>query len=236
MTLGNSRRHHRLPSWLSGKESTYNKGATGDVDLILKLGRPLGEGNGNQLQYSWLENPMDRGTRWATRRVSKSQTQLKQQHSMAQMGAMGHTWVKHKLQGSVRVTFECWVSSLTLNWVYATEFYKHYRSDVLGSRVLVANIDWHCKAERVIHRFWISRNECCCLVSQSYPILHELMGCNSPGSSVHGFFRQEYWSGYVFPFPGDLPDPGIEPMSPELQEDSLLLSTTVIPQKGIVGI
>ena len=62
------------------------------------------------------------------------------------------------------------------------------------------------------------------------------MDCNSPGSSVHGFFRQEYWSGYVFPFPGDLPDPGIEPVSPELQEDSLLLSTMGIPQKGIVGI
>ena len=31
-----------------------------------------------------------------------------------------------------------------------------------------------------------------------------------------GFPRQEYWSGLPFPFPGDLPDPGIEPMSPAL--------------------
>ena len=29
-----------------------------------------------------------------------------------------------------------------------------------------------------------------------------------------GFFRQEYWSGLPFPSPGDLPNPGIEPMSP----------------------
>ena len=29
-----------------------------------------------------------------------------------------------------------------------------------------------------------------------------------------GFPRQEYWSGVPFLFPGDLPDPGIEPMSP----------------------
>ena len=36
------------------------------------------------------------------------------------------------------------------------------------------------------------------------------------------FFRQEYWSGLPFPSPGDLPDPGIEPMSPALQADSLL--------------
>ena len=32
---------------------------------------------------------------------------------------------------------------------------------------------------------------------------------------------QEYWSGYTIPFPGDPPNPGIEPGSPELQADSL---------------
>ena len=36
-----------------------------------------------------------------------------------------------------------------------------------------------------------------------------------------GFSRQEYWSGLPFPSPGDLPDPGIEPVSPALQVDSL---------------
>ena len=36
-----------------------------------------------------------------------------------------------------------------------------------------------------------------------------------------GFSRQEYWSGLPFPTPEDLPDPGIEPGSPELQADSL---------------
>ena len=35
------------------------------------------------------------------------------------------------------------------------------------------------------------------------------------------FFRPEYWSGQPFPSPGDLPSPGIEPMSPALQVDSL---------------
>ena len=35
-----------------------------------------------------------------------------------------------------------------------------------------------------------------------------------------GFSRQEYWSGLPCPLPGDLPDPGIEPMSPVLQADS----------------
>ena len=37
-----------------------------------------------------------------------------------------------------------------------------------------------------------------------------------------GFHKQEYWSGWPLPPPGDLPDPGIEPGSPALQADSLL--------------
>ena len=36
------------------------------------------------------------------------------------------------------------------------------------------------------------------------------------------FSRQEYWSGLPFPFPEDLPNPGIEPGSPALQTDSLM--------------
>ena len=35
------------------------------------------------------------------------------------------------------------------------------------------------------------------------------------------FSRQEYWSGYPFPSPGDHPNSGIEPGSPALQADSL---------------
>ena len=39
-----------------------------------------------------------------------------------------------------------------------------------------------------------------------------------------GFPRQEYWSGLPFPSPGDLPDPGCQPVSPPCQADSLPLS------------
>ena len=44
------------------------------------------------------------------------------------------------------------------------------------------------------------------------------------------FSRQEYWSGLPFPPPGELPDPGIEPMSPvspALQADSLPLEPSI---------
>ena len=45
---------------------------------MLESGRSPGEGNGNPLQYSCLENSMDRGAWWATvHGVAKSQTRLK---------------------------------------------------------------------------------------------------------------------------------------------------------------
>ena len=57
-------KHHILmhiqgfPVSLDGKASAYNMG---DLGSIPGLGRSPGEGNGNPLQYSCLENPMDRG-------------------------------------------------------------------------------------------------------------------------------------------------------------------------------
>ena len=45
------------------------------------------------------------------------------------------------------------------------------------------------------------------------------------------FSRQEYWSGLPFPAPGDLPDPGIELVSPALQVDSLPLSDQGSPHE-----
>ena len=49
------------------------------------------------------------------------------------------------------------------------------------------------------------------------------------------FSGQEYWSGLLpFPSPEDLPDPGIEPTSPALQADSLLLSHQEIPRLALL--
>ena len=61
-----------------GKESTCNVGDAGNPGLIPGLGRSPGRGHDNPLQYSCLENPMDRGAWWAAvYGVTKSQTQLK---------------------------------------------------------------------------------------------------------------------------------------------------------------
>ena len=61
-----------FPGSSDGKESAYSAGYLGSIP---RSGRSPGEGNGNPLQYSCLENPMDQGARWATvHGVAKSQT------------------------------------------------------------------------------------------------------------------------------------------------------------------
>ena len=61
-----------FPGGSDGKESACN---AGDAGSIPESGRSLVAGTDNSLQYSCLENSMDRGTWWATvHRVAKSQT------------------------------------------------------------------------------------------------------------------------------------------------------------------
>ena len=60
------------------KNPPANAGEIRDVGLIPALGRSPGGGHGSPLQYSCLENPMDRGAWRATvHRVGKNQTRLK---------------------------------------------------------------------------------------------------------------------------------------------------------------
>ena len=60
------------------KNLPANAGDAGDVSSVPGLGRSPGEGNGNPLQCSCLENPRDGGAWWAAiYGVTQSQTQLK---------------------------------------------------------------------------------------------------------------------------------------------------------------
>ena len=62
------------------KNPPANIGDTKDMGSIPRSGRSPGVENGNLLQYSYLENSMDRGAWWATvHEVAKSQTQLHNQ-------------------------------------------------------------------------------------------------------------------------------------------------------------
>ena len=68
-----------FPGGSVDKESASNAGDAGDTGLIPGSGRSSGGGHGNPLQYSCLENPMDRGAWWVrVHRVTKNQTRLKQ--------------------------------------------------------------------------------------------------------------------------------------------------------------
>ena len=49
----------------------------------------------------------------------------------------------------------------------------------------------------------------CCSVAKSCLTLCDPMDCSPPGFSVHGFPRQEHWSGSPFLSPGDIPNPGV---------------------------
>ena len=67
-----------LLCFLIGSDSKESACNVADLGSIPGLGRLPGGGHGNPLQYSWLDNPMDRGSWWATvHRVAKSWTQLK---------------------------------------------------------------------------------------------------------------------------------------------------------------
>ena len=73
---------------------------------------------------------------------------------------------------------------------------------------------------------------CVCVYSvvSNYFVTPWTVACQDPLTME--FSRQEYWSGLLFPSPGDLPDPGIKPMSPPLAGG---LFTTAPPEMLLAG-
>ena len=87
-----------FPGGSEGKKSACN---AGDPGWIPGLGRSPGEGNGNQLQYSCLENPMDRGAWQATvHGVAKSWTRLRDFTSNVYK-------LSHVLKEESQLSFDC---------------------------------------------------------------------------------------------------------------------------------
>ena len=87
----------------------------GDMDLIPGSGRSAGVGNRNPLQYSCLENSMDRGALWATvHRVAKSQIWLSV-HTHTHPHTQRHLWKYLQVSSNLMVT------NLKLPWTGNTQ-------------------------------------------------------------------------------------------------------------------
>ena len=77
---------------------------------------------------------------------------------------------------------------------------------ILSSDRTVQRLQWYLSAADSKDHIPL----CACSIAQWCPTLCHPMDCSPPGFSVRGiffFFRQEYWSGLLFPTPEDLPDP-----------------------------
>ena len=75
-----------FPGGSDGKESTCNEG---DLGSIPRLGRSPGGGHGNPLQYSYLENPLDRGAGWATLHQYPELERTKEVHMKTELFFIG---------------------------------------------------------------------------------------------------------------------------------------------------
>ena len=72
-----------------------------------------------------------------------------------------------------------------------------------------------------------------CAGAQSCLTLCNLMDCSPPAPLSIGLSRQEYWNGLPFPPQGDLPDPGIEPVSPVFSALAHGFFTSESPRKSM---
>ena len=71
-----------FPGGLDSKESAYN---AGDPGSLPELGRSPRKGNGNPLQYSCLENSMDRGAQWAIVHGVRKELNMTEQQTLSKV-------------------------------------------------------------------------------------------------------------------------------------------------------
>ena len=102
---GNPEHEGGLPWWFSGKESACQ---LGDVGSVPGSGRCPGEGNGSPLQYSYLENSMDRGAWWAlVHGVAKNRKRLSNTHSR-QYSCLGNPMDRGAWRATIHGVTKSW--------------------------------------------------------------------------------------------------------------------------------
>ena len=140
------------------KNTPASTGDARDVGLISGLGRSPGVGNGNPLQYSCLENPMDRGAWRATA------------HGVAK-----------KSDTTEQLTLS--LSTHYLRW----GLQKRQKSLILKLHVMPSETKTaHGKVQELYRMNTELYRLCCYLVAKSTQLFSNNMDCGPPGSSVHG--------------------------------------------------
>ena len=163
----------------------------------------IGEGNGNPLQCSCLENPKDGGAWWAAVcGVPQSRTRLKWLSSSS----------SSRTSNGILKPDDIVVENVIKYFVTWSSTFNPGSNKCLGSAVL------HSFLKHFLSTYYVlgSLSGVCVLSCSVDPWT---VACQTPLSIW--FSRQKYWSGQPSPSLGDLPDPGFKPRSPALQADSL---------------
>ena len=149
-----------LPQWLSNKESACK---VGDPGSIPGSGRCPGGGHGSPLQYSCLENPLDRRIWWATvLDVTKSQTRLSEwarTHASSylclcqrQFKIIG--WFKSGSQQGSRILFGA-VSAMHRHWCLMSKLDEYIESAIFF-RISLILLHWLTSCWYILNLFFIS--------------------------------------------------------------------------------
>ena len=166
----------------------------------------IGEGNGNPLQYSCLENPRDEGAWWAAvYGVAQGGTRLKWLSSSSSIEIQNIYLLVRKTEVYIQIC----------NWI-------KYITDLL-LQILLLLLTYWCRSPTSVLCFVlfcfaqmslvprqgsVQKHCCCCLVTKSCLTLYDLMDSIACQAALFmGLPRQEYWNGLPFPFPGDLTRP-----------------------------
>ena len=150
------------------KNLPANAGNVIDVGLIFESGRSPRGGNGNPLQYSCLENPMDRGAWRATvHRVAKSRTWLKWLSTWRRREGGGQRRREHSISAHI---LAAWF------FLMAAECFIMWLNHCLSS---VSSIEGVIASSLLLYIVLFV-----CSVVKSCPTLHNHMDCSTPGSSV----------------------------------------------------
>ena len=170
------------------KNLPANAGDARDTGLNPLLGRYLGVGHGNPLQYSYLEIPLDRGAWWATvHRVTQSWTWLKQlsMHACFTM----FPWCFRKLCGNLELMCNSVIFPTSNNKKLALVGIFHVDHLTFKSRLLVLN------GKRLYFRNCIG-SDALYLCTYSTPTQEHWLSTMSP-ALCHGLWTQEWRSQHL---------------------------------------